>query len=70
MTTYSKVNFKTKKDLKAAVANGESIGVFNPGLGGAIEPNSEVTLSGPHFPKPHTWYATVTLKDGIITKIK
>ena len=67
---YSNVNFKTKKDLKTAVANGEQVGVFNPGLGGAINPNSEQTLSGPHFPKPHNWYAVVTLVDGFITKVK
>jgi hypothetical protein len=70
MTAYSNVNFKTKKELKTAVANGEKIGVFNPGLGGAIDANGEAVLSGPHFPKPHTWYATVTLKDGYITKVK
>jgi hypothetical protein len=70
MTTYSNVNFKTKKDLKTAVANGDKIGVHNPGLVGMIESNGVQYISGPHFPKPHTWYATVTLENGIITKVK
>ena len=69
MTTYANTNFKTKKALKEAVASGQKIGVHNPGLG-TIDPNGTATLSGPHFPKPHTWYANVTLVDGYIATVK
>lgn len=65
---YTEVNFKTKKDLKAAVAAGRKIGVYAPGLG-QPPTNGTCCVEGPHYPKPHTWYATVTIKDSIIVKV-
>lgn len=68
---YTDVNFKTKKALKEAVAAGRQIGVFQPGPFGGREPeNGEVSVEGPHYPKPHTWYARVTLQDGVIVKVR
>jgi len=68
---YTSRNFKTKKQLKEAVANGEQITVFQPGPFGGNEPrDGAVVLEGPHYPQPHTWYASATLKDGVIVKVK
>lgn len=68
---YTTRDFKTKKALKEAVASGEKIGVFQPGPFGGNEPrNGNVTIEGPHYPKPHTWYAQVELKEGFIVKVK
>jgi hypothetical protein len=68
---YTDRNFKTKKALKDAVNQGERIGVYNPGLGGNIDPNSnQVFLEGPHYPAPHSWYAQAKLKDGYIVSVK
>lgn len=68
---YVSPNFKTKKALKAAVKSGEDVIIFQPGPFGGNEPRDGVTaVEGPHYPKPHTWYATVTLKDGKVTKVK
>lgn len=67
---YTTRNFPTKKALKEAVAAGQIVGVFNPGLGGDPPTNGEVSVSGPHYPKPHTWYAQVTLQNGRIVKVK
>ena len=66
---YANKNFKTKKALKAAVAAGESIGVFSPGL---VQPGGygTVYLEGPHYPQAHTWYATATIVGGIIKGVK
>lgn len=66
---YSTKNFKTKKELKEAVLKGEKINIFAPGLG---EPpvNGVTAIGGPHYPKPHTWYAEVTMRDGVIVKVK
>lgn len=36
---YTTKNFKRKKELKAAIANGEKIGVYQPGPFGGNEPN-------------------------------
>lgn len=66
---YSSKNFKTKKALKEAVASGDKITVFAPGLG-TPKTNGTEFLEGPHYPAPHTWYAQVEMKDGIIIKVK
>jgi hypothetical protein len=66
---YASVNFKTKKALKEAVANGEQISVYAPMLG-TPKVNGVEFLEGPWYPKPHTWYAQVEMKDGIIVKVK
>ena len=68
---YTRENFKTKKDLKQAIKEGKKITVYQPGPYGGNEPkNGEVLLEGPHYPEPHTWYATGVLKDGILIKVK
>lgn len=67
--SYVDPNFKTKKQLKEAVAAGHSVVVFNPGLGGPIPPNGTAFIEGPHYPAPHSWYAKVTLKEGKVVKV-
>lgn len=67
---YVDPNFKTKKALKEAVANGEQVSVFSPGGMFPATQNGETSVEGPHYPKPHTWYARVTVKDGMVTKVK
>jgi hypothetical protein len=67
---YSDQNFKTKKELKAAVAAGpvpchQPGGVFSPTV-----PDGQHCCEGPHYPQPHRWYATVQVKDGCITSVK
>lgn len=66
---YANVNFKTKKALKEAVAEGHQIGVFSPGPF-PVATDGKVALEGPHYPAPHTWYAQAVLKDGIIVSVK
>lgn len=67
---YCNVNFKTKKALKEAIAAGEKIGIHNPGLGGPPPQEGTAFLEGPWYPEPHKWYAEVTLKEGVIVKVK
>lgn len=64
---YTDINFKTKKALKEAVASGQRITVYQPGpFPGAT--NGRITLEGPHYPEPHKWYASATIKDGVIVQ--
>lgn len=67
---YTDRNFKTKKALKDAFKSGEKIGVYQPGGIFPSQTDGQVALEGPHSPAPHTWYASATIKDGIITKVK
>lgn len=65
---YSTINFKTKKELKEAVASGRKVTIYAPGLGTPKRDGIEY-LEGPHYPAPHTWYAKVTMKDGVVVKV-
>lgn len=66
---YTVTNYKTKKELKAAVKAGEQVEVFQPGpFSGKTD--GTVCLEGPHYPKMHTWYAEAVIKDSIIVKVK
>jgi len=68
---YTDINFKTKKALKEAVANGEKIGYYQPGLIWTNEPEYEtIFVEGPHYPEPHRWYAACKVKDGYIVKVR
>lgn len=65
---YTDINFKTKKALKEAVSSGKKVACFSPGPFGCPT-NGKVSLEWPHYPAPHTWYATATLVDGIVVKV-
>lgn len=66
---YTDYDFKTKKALKEAVAKGDKVTLYSPGLGAPKRDGQEV-VEGPHYPKPHTWYAQVEMKDGYVVKVK
>jgi hypothetical protein len=66
---YTSKNFPSKKALKDAVKAGETVTIYAPGLG-TPKDNGTETVCGPHYPKPHTWYATVEMKDGKIISVK
>lgn len=66
---YTAINFKTKKELKQAVAAKKAIAVFAPGLGN-VPRDGRVFLEGPHYPEPHKWYASGTMKDGVLVEVK
>lgn len=66
---YVQPNFKTKKELRAAVEAGRNVSVFQPGLG-TVPNNGTVSIEGPHYPAPHRWYATGTMVDGKLVAVK
>lgn len=69
---YTSKNFKTKKALKEAVANGEKISVYQPNnIFNVTDPREgKATIEGPHYPAAHTWYANVELRNGYIVSVK
>jgi len=66
---YVRPNFKTKKALKEAIAKGDRIMIYQPGLG-EVPSNGWCDVEGPHYPEAHTWYAGVLMVNGIATKVK
>lgn len=65
---YTSINFKTKRALKDAVKRGNKLSVYQPGPFPA-QTDGEISLEGPHYPDPHTWYASATIENGVITKV-
>jgi len=66
---YTERNFKSKKALKDAVAAGETVRCYAPGLGSVPE-NGSCSVEGPHYPEPHKWYATVDIVAGKVVKVR
>lgn len=66
---YCKENFKTKKALKEAVASCKEVRIYAPGLG-TPKVNGTEFLEGPHYPEPHSWYAQVEMRNGLVVKVK
>lgn len=66
---YTTKNFKSKRALKEAVKNGEQVRLYSPGIGTPKDNGTEY-VEGPHYPEPHKWYATVTVKDGVVVSVK
>ena len=66
---YANPSFKTKKALKEAVESGRTVTVFSPGGYGTPKSDGIEAVEGPNF-EMHRWYAQVTLKDGVIIKVK
>jgi hypothetical protein len=66
---YVSPDFKTKKELKQALADGRDVQVYQPAYG-SVPTNGTVSLEGPHAPKPHIWYAIGTMVDGKLTKVR
>jgi hypothetical protein len=67
--TYVDPNFKTKKDLKEAIAAGKTVEVFNPGFA-SVPDTGTVYLEGPHYPEPHRWHASGQMEHGKLVSVK
>ena len=65
---YVNPNFKTKKELKEAVKKGETVKIFSPGPF-PVEDSGVAFVEGPHYPKPHKWYAQVRVKNGRVVQV-
>jgi hypothetical protein len=64
---YTVQNFKTKKELREAVAV-RDVSVYQPGPFGPEVKDGVAYIEGPHYPKPHMWYASAEVKGGKILK--
>jgi hypothetical protein len=67
---YVNPDYKSKKDFKAAVESGKKHYPYNPSGMFPTPENGTGVVEGPHYPKPHKWYAQVEIKDGVVVKVK
>ena len=65
---YVDPNFKSKKALRAALASGSPVYVFSPGPFPCPQ-SGAVSVEGPHYPAPHSWYARVEVSNGRVVKV-
>jgi len=69
LAMYTEIDFQTKKALKEAVARGDKVMAYQPG---GVFPGTSTgtdTIEGPHYPKPHKWYARVRLENYQVVKV-
>jgi hypothetical protein len=59
-------DYPSKATLRRALAAGETVRCYQPGGYFPSETDGTVYFEGPHYPRPHTWYAQATLRDGVI----
>lgn len=68
---YTIINFHTKKALKEAVASGQQVKCYQPGLGPPLHNyTGTVVIEGPHYPQPHRWYASAVLEQGVVVYVR
>jgi len=66
---YADTNFPTKKALKLAVAAGQRVTLYAPGIGAPKSDGVEF-VEGPWYPKPHTWYAKVEVHNNVVVRVE
>ena len=67
---YVDPNYPTKKAFVDAVKNGVKHHTYNPSGMFPTTQNGSDTVEGPHYPKPHKWYASVVVENGVVVKVK
>lgn len=67
---YVDPDYPTKKAFKDAVAAGKLHYPYNPGGMYPTPENGRVFIEGPHYPKPHKWYAECVVQNGVIVSVK
>lgn len=67
---YVDPDFGAKKEFLAAVKRGAQMTPYNPSGMFPIKSEGRITIEGPHYPKPHRWYAEATVRDGVIVGAK
>ena len=67
---YVEPNFPSEKALKEAVKAGKPVYVLPGFLGRDGQQDGEMSVEGPHYPKPHSWYARVVVEGGKVIKVK
>ena len=67
--SYVDPDYKSKKAFREAVKGGAVLATYNPsGLWPVTQDGTDV-VEGPHYPKPHRWYATVVVANGVVVKV-
>lgn len=66
---YVEPDYKSKKLFKEAIKAGVEHITYNPSGLFPVKLNGTDVVEGPHYPKPHSWYAQVEVKDGKVVRV-
>jgi hypothetical protein len=70
MMAYVDPNYQTKKAFLEAVKAGVVHHTYNPsGMFPTTQEGNDV-IEGPHYPKPHKWYSSVVVRNGVVVSAK
>lgn len=67
---YTVTNYQTKKQLVEDFKAGKRIETYQPNDMFGHPGNGSVALEGPHYPKPHRWYASAVIENFVIVKLE
>jgi hypothetical protein len=67
--SYVDPDYSTKEELRLAIESGKRPQTYNPSGMFPTKQNGEDTIEGPHYPKPHKWYARVKVVNGCVEKV-
>ena len=68
--SYVYPDYKTKKAFREAVDAGVKHKTYNHGGMFPTSQNGTDVIEGPHYPQPHRWYASVSVVEGIVVKVR
>ena len=66
---YIDPDYPTKKAFQQAILDGARPQTYNPLLMFPVKQDGEDVVEGPHYPKPHKWYARVQVEKGRVVKV-
>ena len=67
--SYVNPDYKNKKAFVEAVKAGREHYTYNPSGMYETKQSGTDVIEGPHYPKPHRWYARVQVENGLVTKV-
>ena len=68
---YIASNPKTKKQVKQDLKDGKRLEVYrNTPWGKEGVNNAELSVEGPHYPRPHSWYGVAKVQNGVVVSFK
>ena len=68
--SYTTKDYKSAAEIKRDLAAGVKITCYQPGYGHDLSNHTGVvSLEGPHYPKPHRWYAAGRMENGVLVSI-
>lgn len=66
---YFVTNYASKAAARRAIAAGDEVRIKSMSQFEEAPLNGSASVEGPHYPKPHTFYGTATVVNGLVTSI-